>query len=459
MDKASTTSSGQDTYSFQSLVAHPLKEGGHEPSFLSRMLKRSAAFQPTQFFHFPLTDLPDHVTEETFEDKVNNIPVRYYISRAPVERGVYASCAGMKEGITLNAKRIEQLHERGVSYACLRLMNPGEHRNFMPTYNRYAEYWFIDPESPVHKLFPNLKKFAGGHSTGGFEVLRLKNDPETREQMAVYAQVHGDASFLDTPKSSRHDPWWRQAGFTGYVLICGDKVPEKTYIGNFYLVYSALMNGKLSIPEAGTNALYFAAKETWRIMEKVKKNVLNAPLQRSLSEACFQMPTYPQILEIRDQARRHVDKITKQGIPIRSEGVYIYSDPNDPYSSHLAMEHYASLTGATLIPSKGLHNNLNDDDEAFTRFLETIEADLPPWPEPEVSTEIVVTPQPAQEKGWHILPPLASIIDASRQRGASLLNTATSLFKNAFGRSVGNTEVRGQPERRPVDTGNALRLE
>ncbi len=454
MDQASTVTSGQDTYSFQTLVTHPLKEGGAPPSRLSKILKRSAARQPTQFFHFPLTDLPSHVKEETFDDKVNDIPVRYYVSRAPVERGVYVPCAGMKEGITLSAKRIEQLHERGISYACLRLMNPGNHRNFMPTYDRYVKFWLLDPESPVHKLFPNLKKFAGGHSTGGLEVLSVATDPATAETMKMFTQIHTDASFLDTSNASRHDKWWRRLGFTAYAHWCGDTVPEKTYIGNFYLIYSALLNGKLSLPETGISTLKYAVTETRRVMEVARREGTKRP--RAL-EACFQMPTYPQILEIRDVARRHITRLEATGTPESTAPIYMYADPNDPYSSYRAAQHFSRLVGATLVPSGGLHNNLNDDDEAFARFLDTIETDLPPWPEPEIVGENL--PEPVQEKGWHILPPLSSIISASRERGASLLNTAASFLKNAFGRGVRNAEVRGEPERRAVDTGNALRLE
>lgn len=459
MDQVSQAASGHDAYSFHAPVAHPLKEGGRPPSRIGKLLNRSASMQPTHFFHFPLPNLPDHIREETFDDRVNDIKVRYYISRAPIERGVYTSCAGMKEGITLTPERIAQLHARGISYACLRLMNPGAHRNFMNTYNRYVDFWFLDPESPVHKIFSGVKKFAGGHSTGGLGVLRLAVGPDTSAQMKEhYAQIHADAPFLDTASTSRHDPWWRQIIFTGYSLIGGDSVPEKTYGGNFYLLFSAIKNGKVSLPEGATSALYHATRETMRIMKSVNKHDAQNEKPR-IHDSCFQMPTYAQILEIRADARQRIAQLETHGAPQDMAPIHIYADPNDPYSSYKAAAYFKDLTQATLTTANGIHNSHNQDDAAFLRFIEEMEAELPPWPQPETEAAIVSTPPQEQEKGWYVLPPLQRVISYSRERSASLLNTAASLFKNAFGRSVGNAEVRGEPERRAVDTGNALRLE
>jgi hypothetical protein len=446
---------------------HRLKDDLGEAASLAEKLLRAfsgtARTKPRAFFHFSPTDLAPHIQEHSFPDTENDVPVYCYVSRAPVERGVVVACTGKKEFISLSNQRIEALHAQGLSYICLELPNVGEDRHMMPLYERYERFFFLHPNSPVHTLFPaSLKKFIEAHSTGGQGVLKMATHPDTSDQIAsMYCQLHADAPFLDSPKASLRDPWYRRHAFTIYAKISGDQLPERTWIGNFYMVLEDFRTGKIVIPENAVNLLSAAVKETHNKM-RILRECGNPWAEDAMGmEGRFRLPTYAQIIEIRDRGREHIRYIEKNGIPERHIPMTLYADPRDQFSSYVMDRHFCDLTGATLIDSNGLHNPFNADDAVFARFSETMEAELPPWPAPDIVPDILTEqlPPPAAEKtGWLALPPLQAVISFSREGPARLLNSATSLLQRTFGRGVGNAEMRRETESSPVHTSHALRL-
>lgn len=459
MDQSLSAASGQDRTGFTSFAPRRTSSEAARPSTLSTLFGRAYGDRPYQqprFFNVPSDDIPPTVKGEVYHDPLYDMEFEYYISRAPIERGVVVACTGLKEGVTLT-DRVQALHDQGLSYICMRLMNPGQHRGFMPYYNHYINFFFLSPESPVHTEFPaGLKKFAQGHSTGGLGVLSLATRMETHKAMKdMYTQIHVDAPFLDTPHASVHDPLYQQIAFRAYAAWCGDNIPERTAGGIFYLIMEDITSGKISIDGNAIDKLTYAVRQTAsRVFQQRWHGA--PPEKRNGVDAKFRLPTYAQMLEIRQHARALTHYMNTNGAPVDGCPVHVYADPRDPYSSYPAIENYCRFTEATLHTSKGMHRNLNRDDEAFKIMTEVIESDLPAWPAPDRHTQPEKLPEPAQEKGWYALPPLHTILSASRERGASLLNATTGFFKNAFGRSVGNTEVRREPERRPVDTGHTF---
>lgn len=443
--------------SFIETTRHSLKAQGQTASSfvgkLTQTFHRNVHRIPEAFFHYPpITKLPPSVQEKSFRDKKRDIDVFYYVSRAPVERGVLAFCSGFKEAIPLSNDRIEALNKQGISIISLRLPNVGKFGNFMEIYEEYERFWFLDPESPVHQMFGHLPdKFAAGHSTGGGGVIKIATHPDTAEDMKQFRAIFADAPYVDSPSSSEQDPWWRKHLFTAYALACGDKLPEETVFGTFYLVLGDINTGKMKVPQEAANRLTFAIQKT---IEKLK--ILQEggdPWGEEIPEEAkglkceHRLPTYEQILEIRQAGREHLAFLRKNGVPDHAP-IYIYADPIDHFSSYRSDLVWKDLIGATLIESTGLHNTLNKDENSFKHFSETMERDLPPWPLPKITVtyvnfgngvvELLRTPEPppVQEKGrWYKLPPLKTAIGLS-QAPVRLWSSATDIFHRAFGRSA-----------------------
>lgn len=410
----------------QALKAQADTQESLKNGFLN-VFRKSAQRIPEAFFHYPLLDIPTGIEEKSFKDPDHDVDIHYYVSKAKVERGVVVACTGLKEPISLSKERIQQLNDQGLSYICLRLPNSGTDSNIIELYEAYQKFFYLDPRSPVHQLFPDVVKFVEAHSTGGQGAIILATHPETAEGMKQYTKIYADAPFLDTPFSSEFDPVWQQWGYNIYANIAGDRLPENEPFGAFYLVLGDIKKGKIKVPADATNELMFAAQETKRRLDIIKKggNAWEKEIEGEAKglESRHRLPTSNQSLELRARPREHKRFLEKNGVPEHAP-IVIYADPKDDFSSFLAAEYWANLIGAKLEPSTGIHNQLNKDDKAFAHFLGDMEQYLPAWPEPEVEAEITPEEKPEEAKGWH-----HTIYNFSVNAPAQIFARAASIFK------------------------------
>jgi hypothetical protein len=431
MSQETTAATARPTSSFRQISRHMLKaQADTQESFkkgLLRAFRKSTAKLPEAFFHYPILDLPEGAEEKSFRDLDHDVDIHYYVSKAKVERGVVVACTGLKEPISLSKERIQQLNDQGLSYICLRLPNTGTDSNIIELYESYQKFFYLDPRSPVHQLFPDVVKFIEAHSTGGQGAIILATHPETAEGMKQYKTIYADAPFLDTPLSSEFDPLWRQVAYNIYANIAGDRLPENEPFGAFYLVLGDIKKGKIKVPENASNELMFAAQETKRRLEIIKNggNAWEKEIEGEAKglESRHRLPTSNQSLELRTRPRGHKRFLEKNGVPDHTP-IVIYADPNDDFSSFLAAEYWANLIGANLVPSSGIHNQLNKDDKAFANFLGDMEQFLPAWPEPEVEAKITPKEKPEEAKGWH-----HTFYNFSVNAPAQIFARAASIFK------------------------------
>lgn len=417
--------------SFRQITRHMLKMQAETNESLQRGLlgafRKSVRQVPEAFFHYPVLDLPEGAEEKSFHDPDHDVPIHYYVSRAKIQRGVVVACTGLKEPLSLSKERIQDLHDQGLSYICLRLPNSGTDNNILKLYESYQKYFYLDPRSPVHQMFPDTVKIIQAHSTGGQGAIVLATDPATSEDMKQYKAVFADAPFMDTPNSSQHDHPIAQLGFYLYAKLCGDKLPENVTFGALYLILGDIRKGKIKVPENAANKLTFAVEETIRRLDIINKG--GEAWEKEIEgearglKSHHRLPTFAQMLELRDRPRQHKEFLIKNGVPDYIP-ITIYADQNDDFSSFKASQSWAELIGATLIESTGIHNQFNKDDAAFAHFLGNMEQYLPAWPEPTLEENIANEAQAEEEKGWH-----TTLINFSLNAPAQLFARAASLFK------------------------------
>lgn len=466
MEQKSQAISASAPLPLREIIRHSLKHYDDKGlDSLKQKLLDSARLRfpvPKEFFHFKPLGLPANIEEKTFQDPVHDVPVYYYVARAPIERGVVVAITGLKEEISLSPERIKELNDQGLSYICLRLPNADKQNGIMPLYERYIKFWLLDPESPVHQMFPHLRKVIEAHSTGALIAMMLATHEDTREEIAEnYDALYADAPFTDNPNASELDNAVSREVFTQYATIHHNDLVEQTILGNYYMIDGDVEEGKLIVPEEALNEFTYKVGLTAQKMMTLWTG--GKPWEQDANglDGGLRLPTYGQILEIRSWGRAHRHYLEENGY-IAHLPITIFAHERDRFSSYKATAHWATLLGADLVSSKGFHNPLNKDDKAFATLQDSVEQYLPLWPAPNLTIEknmsgwvsplvsasnvtlpqeyltaaITPAPLPAPVKtgnGWHIMPPIRDFVRFSKESPARIFNSAASLIQRTFG--------------------------
>ncbi len=435
---------------------------------------RAKDYIPTRIYPHAEPDvLPDRL--ERVYMKVRGVNIECRIMRAEKERGVLAAVSGFKSPNPLRPETVEEYNRQGISVIWMALPNPGMGRGFMPFFKRCVDQFILDKTSPLYTQFdPSLKRFAHGHSTGGFLVTRLLLGKKTGAFMNDhFAAATMDAPFFDTANASLDDNFISRHVFTAYALMHHKSLPQNTLMGRIFLHHDHLNRVLLKrapLPDAKRiehigwrsalilRASVLAVKELLPGQEK--KNFFEASADNNRE---FIVPTYGQMLEIRAHGRQFYKKCrqhdVRAGIPVLMLG-----GKGDAASSTLQIMKTAAHIGAEFYQANAGHATIDTDKDAKAAALAFVEARLPAWPEPAVEIMEEIAPAPVQRWPDYIRAKF-SLAGAglfgrfAAQRSAGFLNTLTGGFQRALGRSVADTEVRAEAEGSALNARNAYTLQ
>lgn len=353
----------------------------------------------------------------------------YFYSRAKREKAVVVGCSGLNTHVLLGHNEVCKLNDAGISVIWLALP-PARHKQgaFMDGYIDMAKEFFTGRHSPARFLFPNdTPRHVMTHSTGGLLYWTIKQTPEiSRKLQSTYSSETHIAPYLDSANASRHhSPTIRRKAFEIYSKLHANDTPLETLLGRAYLAIKALGESfTSSSPDIS--------------------------------------PTFGQIRQVQAAGRRLTDTFNPESCG-RTPCTVILGE-RDPFACAKTSKDFASLIGAKLhLVAEGGHAPLHHAPEIFDNVVHDIvqHADRyyadrcvkaepsPFWKGIENSLDLEFS-----AKDW-----LSYGAGIALQRGTRLLDTTTGLFQRLLGRGVGDAEVRREPERLTLNSGDAFGFE
>lgn len=416
-----------------------------------------------------------HPNWETGKFRVFGMPVNYYVAYAENEWGVNVASSGLKSPYAMDAKAIETHLRNGISVIWMELPNFKDTRIQTKCLQAAVEHFFLNELSPVYRLFrPDVVRFASAHSTGGQCLLRLLNKPHLYDQMAQqYKLAFMDSPFLDTANASVQQildaetrkgqlaAWFAESAFTRYAHLHAHRLPQDTYFGRLFLNLGTAFKERTidatdirdlkMVSEIASIFLRMSVKSV-RDLLSGEPFLLEKDIARGTHETVYLEPTYGQILRLRERGRR-ICVLAQAPAGEQKIPVILAAGKRDPFSCPRTIRAMAEKIGAEYIEGNAAHNVLDQDETVLHTLMERCMAYRPVLIDmPEAGAAVIVT------ETRLLMPWIQRGINASLQRGAGALNAAASLFQRLRGRGVGDSEVGGEPESRPVDTGHALGL-
>lgn len=442
--------------------------------FLSAIFRRKMeqAFVPSSPFIY---DAQDHRgtywQEGTYV--VDNIAVPYYIAHAQNPRLFVIALSGFKaqHAITQQEAKIYNLKDTSVMW--VNLLRPDANNNtYMDFYHKLIDNLLLSDNSPIKDNFaPGLPGIIRAHSTGAQIVFDLATHVNTADQIAKrYKSIALEGTFFDNANASRQDTFAREKTFTVFANMFKHSMAHETTCGSYYLVQElieAYHAKKQKWPDS--SLVYHAmpyisheaakhlsvAVETMRYRLGIKDSLFAKAIKRTNSEL---LPTFKEILEIRTPGRRISDEVTGNA-PNRvkpSIEMVLYMGSKDKYACNKQALINAQAVGVEHMTVDSAHTPLRDSKAATRDHLRRIE----PYMLPKIEPLLVQEPQTeeAAEAASTYWPPMRLPVWLG-QRGAGFLNTLASRFQRALGRGIADAEVRGEPERRTLNAGNAHTLQ
>jgi Ni,Fe-hydrogenase maturation factor len=421
------------------------------------------------------SNFPSHWQSGTFD--VYGMPVRYYAANAPSKWGVNAACSGLKSPYAMDEQTIMRQLENGISVIWMELPNPGGTDLRVKCFQAAVEKFYLDPESPVHQLFGGeTVKFASAHSTGGQRLTRLLSKPDLRAQMKdQYKVIFLDAPFYDTSlasvqrikdattKSEKLAAKFCEAAFRRYAYLHRDQLPQKTLCGRFFLNYGAEIHGRegktvdlsslKSISREASAALHIAVKTVRDLIEN-RDHLTPRDVARGSCGTDYLEPTYLQILKLQAKGRK-VCSLTEAFSPDERPELIMSAGNKDPFSCPQTIRAMAEKLQADFYMADAAHNTIDQDEALLDMVMERFMAHKPVMiiDIPEENVALVI------EDIRPFLPWISrDILRRGYESGTGALNSAAGFFQRFLGRGVGNAEVGGEAERRPVDAGHTLGL-
>lgn len=396
----------------------------------------------------------------------SDMPIRFHVWNATNPRAVLACSSGFKYPSAIRAGVLNEALERGYSVINMELPNPGTSLDFLSLYEEITDFFFLNQDSPVFTEMPkDLPRIMWGHSTGGLMVSEKLYDLKRAENIAdIHDIAVNDASFFDCTNASIFDARIKQILFNYHARKNINATAVQTIAGAFHTAADRInLLLKLHGVDAETRLQGIGIETAkWATMIHEAINLRferpfetdDAYYQRIMRDGALATPTFGQILELQGRGRAFVQQTTDNPRPAPIP-TYFVSGKWDRSASPKAIDVVATNFCAKHFSAAGGHAPTDDDRVTRKKLFDELDAALPK-PVPSRLTTIVTT---GIDWGRHLPDQLrATLSSLTHQRSASNLNTTAGLLEGPLGGSVGDTEVRAEPESRAVNGRDALRL-